>query len=85
MILKDLILFILGTAGLLLVPFLGNWSWTLSDYAVAGTLLFGVGVALNLLFRKAGKYRIPAAIVVVALFVWLWAELAVGIFTNWGS
>ncbi len=85
MILKDFIILILGTAGLLLIPLLGNWPWTVSDYVVAGTLLFGVGVALSLLFRKAGKYRIPASIVVVVLFVWLWAELAVGIFTNWGS
>jgi hypothetical protein len=36
-------------------------------------------------FKKAGTYRILAAAAIVVVFVWLWAELAVGVFTNWGS
>lgn len=80
----------LGTALILLVPlgamqFTDEVNWTLSDFVVAGVLLFGAGLLLDLAIRKAGKYRIAAAAAVVLAFLWLWAELAVGVFTNWGS
>ena len=31
------------------------------------------------------KNRLAIGIVVAAVLLWLWAELAVGVFTNWGS
>lgn len=59
--------------------------WTLSDFVIAGVLLFGAGLLLDMALRKAGKYRLAAAAAITFAFLLLWAELAVGIFTNWGS
>jgi hypothetical protein len=75
----------LGTALILLIPVLGKWPWTRSDFVVMGTMLFVTGLMLDLVMRKMGKYRVAAAVVIVVLFLWLWVELAVGLFTNWGS
>jgi uncharacterized membrane protein len=50
-----------------------------------GTLLFITGLGLDLVMRKAGKYKVAAVIGIVVLFLWIWAELAVGVFTNIGS
>jgi hypothetical protein len=61
--------------------------WTLSDFVVAGVLLFGSVLEYELAARNASnaKNRVVVGLVVVAVFLWLWVELAVGIFTNWGS
>ena len=75
----------LGTFLVLLVPLLGNWPWTFSDFVVMGALLFVVGTLVDLALRKAGRYRVLAALGIVFLFPWLWVELAVGLFTDWGS
>jgi len=50
-----------------------------------GAILFVTGLMLDLARRKMGKYRVAAVITIVVLFLWLWVELAVGLFTNWGS
>jgi hypothetical protein len=82
---KSALLIALGTGCLLLIPFIAKWPWTSSDFIVAGALIFIAGMALDVIWRKAGKYRVIASAVLVLLFLWLWAELAVGLFTNWGS
>jgi hypothetical protein len=98
---KNLLRIIAVVAGLLLIPFLAmqfqipvydpgsgfdsGVNWTLSDFVMMGTLLLIVGIGLDLVYRKAGKYKTLAVIVIVGAFFWLWAELAVGVFTNWGS
>jgi hypothetical protein len=75
----------LGTGLILMIPLLFGWPWTRSDFIVAGTLISVTGLTLAFVIKKGGKYRIPAALVIVLLFLWLWVELAVGLFTNWGS
>jgi hypothetical protein len=80
----------LTTAFILLIPlvamqFTNQVAWTVSDFVAAGVLLFGASCTLTLLFDKAGKYRAAGTVVVVLVFIYIWAELAVGIFTNWGS
>jgi hypothetical protein len=75
----------LVTSTLLMIPLLGRWSWTLGDFIVMGALIFGTGLAVSLAMTKIGKNRYIAAVAIILLFLWLWAELAVGIFTNWGS
>jgi hypothetical protein len=87
---KRIIGIALAVGLILLVPlvamrFTGEVSWTLSDFVVMGALLFITGLGIDLAWRKMGKYRIVGAIVVVVAFLWLWVELAVGLFTNWGS
>ncbi|NVK58170.1 MAG: hypothetical protein HWE26_21450 [Alteromonadaceae bacterium] len=81
----------LTTLILLSIPMLGNQlssdvHWTLLDFAVMGSLLFVFGsvvtVAINL---TPARLRLPFATAVTFAFVYLWAELAVGLFFNIGS
>lgn len=81
----------LATGLILLIPFFAmqftaEVNWTLSDFIVMGTLLFGTGSAFVLTARKIKQqYWLLAGIVFTLALLWLWAELAVGVFTNWGS
>ncbi len=75
----------LGSGLILMIPLLFRFPWTRSDFIVAGSVLFIAAFMLDVVIKKGGKYRIPAALVIVFLFLWLWVELAVGLFTNWGS
>ena len=71
---------------LLLIPVIGmrvddgfKWSWF--DFVVAGVLLLGTGLTLELVLRKVRKleYRLAlCAAIMLALFI-IWAELAVGL------
>ncbi len=80
----------LATSFILLIPFIamqftGEVVWTLSDFVIAGALLFGTGLIFVLAARKTRKYRVVIGLVLAAMLLYVWAELAVGIFTNWGS
>lgn len=81
----------LATGLLLLVPlvamqFTAEVNWTLGDFVAMGILLFGSGTLFVLVARVAPrKYRALIGFAITVAFLWLWAELAVGIFTNWGS
>ncbi|UKM64651.1 bacteriorhodopsin [Flavobacteriaceae bacterium GSB9] len=57
-----------------------NWTWF--DFTVAGLLLFGFGVILELALRhfKQKRKRVVALIVLTIIFLLIWLELAVGIF-----
>jgi peptidoglycan/LPS O-acetylase OafA/YrhL len=77
---------------ILLVPvaamqFTDEVDWDETDFIVAGTLLFGSALVYELATRnmRTTKSRLTAAVLIFAVLVWLWAELAVGLFTNWGS
>ncbi len=81
-----------ATGLILLVPlvamqFSSEVQWDHTDFIVIGTLLFGMGSACVLTARKVRKtsHRIAVGIGFALVVLWLWAELAVGIFTNWGS
>lgn len=87
---KNMLVVALLTAAILAVPlvamqFDNGVNWTGSDFLTAGVVLFVTGCLLDLAWRKGGKYRIPGILIIGFLFLWLWAELAVGVFTNWGS
>ncbi len=80
----------LATGLILLVPllamqFTGEVVWTRSDFVIAGALLFGTGLIFVLAARKTRKYRVVIGFVLAAILLYVWAELAVGIFTNLGS
>lgn len=80
----------LATALILMIPlvamqFTAEVDWTLSDFVIMGVLLFVTGLLLEIAVRKTSKYRVAAVAAIVVGFLWLWAELAVGVFTNWGS
>jgi hypothetical protein len=50
-------------------------------------LLLGSALVYELATRKMTntKYRVAVGVAVTAALLYVWAELAVGIFTNWGS
>ena len=72
---------------LLLIPliamlFTEEVSWTVSDFAVAGVLLFATAFACELVLRKVRKihFRIAICVVILVTLILIWSELAVGIF-----
>jgi hypothetical protein len=81
----------IATGLILLVPlvamqFTAEVNWDETDFIVMGLLLFGMGSAFVLAARKVPrKYRLPIGSLFVVAFVYIWAELAVGVFTNLGS
>ncbi len=81
----------LVTAGILLVPlvamqFTEEVSWDGTDFIVMGILLSGLGSLFVLIASRAQrKYRTLIVVCLATLFLFLWAELAVGIFTDLGS
>lgn len=83
---------VFATVLVLLVPlvamqFNDDVNWRPNDFVVAGVLLFLAGLGVDLIFTKVRtRNRKAAALAVLAVaFLYLWAELAVGVFTHWGS
>jgi hypothetical protein len=73
---------ILATAGvLLLIPLAARFPWGPFDFIVAGILLFGTGIAIEIALRLITKfeYRVAACVVILIGLAVVWAELAVGI------
>lgn len=80
------------TAALLMMPlvamqFTGEVNWTGSDFLIAGILLMVTGLAFVLASRtvKTTRQRMLVGGLIALAFVYVWAELAVGIFTDLGS
>ncbi len=83
---KRLLIIAFTSALLLLIPFIAmqftnEVNWTLIDFVVAGVLLLGTGYLLDLIIRKTNKitYRIALIVILLLVFLLIWAELAVGI------
>jgi len=81
----------LATGLLLLVSliamlFTGEVNWDMTDFFVMGSLLFGTGSMYVLVSRKAPRrHRFAIAALFAMALIYVWAELAVGVFTNLGS
>ena len=75
-----------GTGLLLLVPLIGmqvsdEWNWSLVDFVIIGVLVFGMASLFVLAARRWPKYRIIIGIAMLLATLFIWAELAVGIFS----
>ena len=77
---------LLTAALLLLIPFIAmqfsdEVHWTAVDFAVAGVLLLGTGLGIELIRGKVKNpnYRIAMIGALLLVFLLIWAELAVGI------
>ena len=86
---KNIIRIALVTACILLVPlvamqFTEEVNWDLFDFAFMGTLLFGTGLAYELVARKAGAiaYRAAVGVALAAALLLVWVNGAVGIIGN---
>jgi len=84
---KRLIGIVLTAALLLLIPliamqFTDEVNWSLFDFVVAGVLLFGTGLACELVLRKVKKiqHRVILCATLLAVLFIIWVQLAVGIF-----
>ena len=84
---KRLFSIVILVAILLLIPliamqFSDEVNWKLADFVIAGVLLFGTGLICEFVMRKVKKKenRIALIVVIIALLLLIWAELAVGIF-----
>ncbi len=81
----------LATGAVLLVPFIAmqfttEVKWDEADFIVMGSLLFGIASLFVMATRRAPrKHRLLIGGMFIAAFLYLWAELAVGVFTNLGS
>ncbi len=89
---KSLLAVVLVTAAILTIPlvamqFTNEVNWTGSDFIAAGILLAFSGLVLTFALRKVrtAKSRLIAIGLVGLGFLYCWAEMAVGIFTNLGS
>lgn len=77
----------IATALILLVPLVAmlvtdEAAWGPLDFAVAGALLFGIGVTYDVAARKVGSnlHRAAIALALAAVLMFVWAQLAVGVF-----
>lgn len=84
---KRLIGILLAVAFILLIPFIAmqftdEVNWTLFDFLIAGGLLLGTGLVIELVLRTVTKrvHRITICAAMIILLLLIWAELAVGIF-----
>lgn len=79
------------TGLLLLIPLTAmqltsDVNWSPGDFVLMGTLLFLTASIFVISARRVDRKRWALVSFIVALgFFYVWAELAVGIFTNWGS
>jgi len=83
---RRLIAWVAAVALILLAPlvamqFTEEVNWSLFDFALMGSLLFGVGLAYELVARRSGKtvYRIAFGVGLVTAFLLAWVNGAVGI------
>lgn len=81
-------LFAIGivAAALLLIPYLameftGEVKWSEFDFIVAGVLLFGAGLACEVVLRLVTnfRYRVMICVGILGGLFLVWAELAVGL------
>ncbi|MGD9590555.1 MAG: hypothetical protein AB7Q37_11395 [Pyrinomonadaceae bacterium] len=83
---KRLIGILIAAAALLSVPliamrFTGEVNWGLFDFIVAGVLLFGAAVAIEIALRLVRGFwqRVAVCAGVLFFLLLIWAELAVGV------
>jgi len=63
--------------------FVDGFSWSFFDFIIMGSLilLFSSGINLVLLRQKSIQYNVTVIGVLVLIFLIIWAELAVGIWS----
>lgn len=88
---KVYLLIVILTIALLTVPYIAmqfsdEVRWSVSDFVIMGVLLFGFGTGLAFVGRKVSKQRrLLIGMSFAAIFMYVWAELSVGVFFNLGS
>ena len=72
---------------LVAMQFTDEVNWSMADFAFAGALLIGTGLAFELAVRKTGDtaYRAAVGVALVAAFILVWVNGAVGIIGTEGD
>lgn len=77
---------------LLLTPaiamqFTSEVDWSSGDFLFAAVMFLALGGTIEFIVRALhrGSTRLLAILAVGGAFLWLWAEMAVGVLTDWGS
>lgn len=83
---KNILRIALAVAFILLLPllamqFTGEVNWGITDFVVAGAVLFGAGLAYELVAGKVDviAYRAAVGVAVATALLLVWVNLAVGI------
>jgi hypothetical protein len=83
---------VMATALLLLVPFVAmqftaEVNWSMLDFAFMGALLFGTGLAYQLIawHARSAAYRLAVAVAMAGVFFLVWVNAAVGIIGDPGG
>lgn len=84
---KNILRIVLATLLILLVPliamqFTDDVNWSATDFVVAGALLLGTGLVFELGVRRIQntRQRFIFGLLLLAVLVLVWIELAVGVF-----
>ena len=69
-----------GAALLLAIPWLANFPWTASDFIVMGAMFAITGITIELAVRSSTDWahRLAALVAILAGFLTVWVNLAVG-------
>lgn len=80
------------TLAILTVPviamlFTSDVQWAAGDFVIAGTLVFITSFIIDLILHRvdSSRRKLIGVAIVALVFLLLWAELAVGVFTGIGS
>ncbi len=73
--------FAIATIAFLMIPLIGRWDWTGSDYIIVAVLLFGAGLVYETVSKKV-RNKALVGVMVGVLLVLTCIELAVGIFNT---
>lgn len=83
---RNILLIALAVASILLLQWLAmqifdEVNWGVADFVIAGALLFGTGLAFELVARKAktNAYRAAVGLALAAALLLVWVNLAVGV------
>ena len=77
---------VFSTLLVLLLPLIGviffGLDWNIFDFLIMGLLILFFSIAINLILNhlNSSKLRLILILMLVVLFLLIWAELAVGIF-----
>lgn len=89
---KHLERLVIFTLAVLLIPLAGNlfipsFNWTVSDFGIMAVLLFCLGLSIVVARLKIQNPKLAWMVVILLLGLgcWIYAELAVGLFTSLGS
>ena len=84
---KSLKIILLTVISLLLIPFIAmqftdEVNWSVYDFLIAAILLLVTGFIIDLVIKRTKnvRNRIVILVLIIAVFLLIWIEIAVGIF-----